>query len=120
MDVSKQIESGSSFSEALKKYPNIFSSLVINMAATGEESGNLPGIMGELASYTEDQVALIRQVRGAVAYPAFIAGFFVICVSVVIFFLVPKFQEIFSSFGARTSTADSYDTWTLRFSLFTI
>ncbi len=101
MDLAKQIESGSSFSEALKKYPNVFSSLVINMAATGEESGNLPGIMAELASYTEDQVALIRQVRAAVAYPAFIAVFFVICVSVVTFFLIPKFQDIFSSFGAK-------------------
>ena len=100
-DIAKQIEGGNSFSEALKKYPNVFSSLVINMAATGEESGNLPGIMAELASYTEDQVALIRQVKGAIAYPAFIACFFVICVSFVIFFLIPKFQDIFSSFGAE-------------------
>jgi type IV pilus assembly protein PilC len=99
-DIASQIEGGHSFSEALKKYPNVFSSLVINMAATGEESGNLPKVMTELASYTEDQVALIRQVRGAIAYPAFIAAFFVICVGIVVFFLIPKFQEIFSSFGA--------------------
>lgn len=100
-DIAKQIENGSSFSESLKKYPRVFSSLVINMAATGEESGKLPEVMGELASYTEDQVALIRQVKGAIAYPAFIAAFFVICVSVVIFFLIPKFKEIFASFGAE-------------------
>jgi len=100
-DVASQIEGGNSFSEALKRYPGVFSSLVINMAATGEESGNLPKVMAELASYTEDQVALIRQVRGAIAYPAFIAGFFVICVGIVIFFLIPKFQDIFASFGAK-------------------
>jgi len=100
-DIASQIESGKSFSDALKKHPNIFSSLVINMAATGEESGNLAKVMTELASYTEDQVALIRQVRGAIAYPAFIAAFFVICVSIVIFFLIPKFQDIFASFGAK-------------------
>lgn len=99
-DIAKQIEGGNSFSEALKKYPDAFSSLVINMAATGEESGNLPKVMAELASYTEDQVALIKQVQGAIAYPAFIAAFFVICVGIVIFFLIPKFQDIFASFGA--------------------
>lgn len=100
-DVSHRIKNGSSFSDALKKYPNVFSQLVVNMAATGEESGNLPTIMEDLASYIEDQVALIRQVKGAVTYPIFIAGFFILCVSFVIFFLIPKFQAIFCSFGAQ-------------------
>jgi type IV pilus assembly protein PilC len=100
-DVAHRIKNGSSFSEALKKYPRIFSPLVVNMASTGEESGNLPTIMEDLASYVEDQVALIRQVKGAVTYPIFIAGFFVLCVSFVIFFLLPKFQAIFCSFGAQ-------------------
>ncbi|MDD5454617.1 MAG: type II secretion system F family protein [Candidatus Ratteibacteria bacterium] len=100
-NIASQIEGGNSFSDALKKYPGVFSTLVINMVATGEESGNLPKVMAELASYTEDQVALIRQVRGAIAYPAFIAVFFVICVGIVIFFLIPQFQKMFASFGAK-------------------
>ncbi|MBU0534530.1 MAG: type II secretion system F family protein [Candidatus Omnitrophica bacterium] len=99
-NIASQIEGGNSFSEALKKYPDTFSSLVINMAATGEESGNLPKVMAELASYTEDEVALIKQVQGAIAYPAFIASFFVICVGIVVFILIPKFKDIFASFGA--------------------
>jgi len=101
LDMAEQIESGAKFSDALKKYPQVFSTLVCYMVEAGEESGNLTGVMDELTSYLEDQVALKRKIKGATAYPIFVAGFFIIAVSAIVFYLIPQFGEIFAGFDAE-------------------
>ncbi|MCD6407737.1 type II secretion system F family protein [bacterium] len=95
------IQEGSNFSNALSKYPKVFSPLYVSLIRAGEESGNLTGVMEELATYLEDQIALLRKVRQALSYPAVIVVFFVGVVSFVFLFLIPRFQSIFASFGAH-------------------
>jgi len=99
--VRDDIQGGDPFSQALAKHPKVFSSLVIALVLAGEESGKLPQVLGDLASYLEDQIALRRKVKSASAYPAFIAIFFFAALCAVVFLLIPKFQSIFSSFGAE-------------------
>jgi len=100
-NIKKDIQAGSSFSSAISKYPNIFSPLYVALVKSGEESGNLVGVMTELSSYIEDQIILLRKLRQALSYPAVILVFFIGVVSFVFLFLIPKFQSIFSSFGAK-------------------
>jgi len=100
-NIKKDIQAGSNFSNAISKYPNIFSPLYVALVKSGEESGNLVGVMSELSSYIEDQIVLLRKLRQALSYPAVILVFFIGVVSFVFLFLIPKFQSIFSSFGAK-------------------
>ena len=71
-----EIQEGSNFSNALTKFPNVFSPLYVSLVRTGEESGNLTKIMEELAKYLEDQIALLRKVRQALSYPSVMFVFF--------------------------------------------
>jgi type IV pilus assembly protein PilC len=100
-NIKKDIQAGSNFSNAISKYPNIFSPLYVSLVKSGEESGNLVGVMTELSSYIEEQIILLRKLRQALSYPAVILFFFIGVVSFVFLFLIPKFQSIFSSFGAK-------------------
>lgn len=100
-DIASEVREGSSFSKALSKYPKVFSQLYVALVVSGEESGNLVEVLKELSSELEDQLTLIRKVRQAVSYPAVILVFFVAVVAFVFLYLVPKFQEIFESFGAQ-------------------
>jgi len=94
------IREGSSFSQALAGFPSVFSPLYISMVRSGEESGSLVEVMGELSTELEEQLTLIRKIRQAVSYPVVILSFFIGVVSFVFLYLIPKFQSVFQQFGA--------------------
>ncbi|MFW6134400.1 MAG: type II secretion system F family protein [Elusimicrobiota bacterium] len=95
------LRSGNSFSEALAKYPRVFSRLFVSMVSSGEESGNLAQVLGDLADYLENKQKLKRQVRSASMYPVFVACFFLLVVAGLVFWLIPRFKELYSSLGAE-------------------
>jgi len=98
--VRSAIQGGSSLSQALARFPTVFNALYVALVKSGEESGKLVSVMEEIAVDLEDRIVLLRKVRQAVSYPAVIVVFFVGVVSFVFLYLIPKFQEIFKSFGA--------------------
>ncbi|MBN2565654.1 MAG: type II secretion system F family protein, partial [Candidatus Eisenbacteria bacterium] len=79
-------------------HERIFSLLFISMVRSGEESGALPQVLARLASYLEARDALTRKIKSAATYPAFIAVFFVGAIVAVMFFLIPRFEDIFADF----------------------
>ena len=95
------IEKGDNFSTALSKHTTVFSILAISMVKAAEIGGNLAGILDQLATYVENKDKIDKKIKAAVSYPKFISIFFALVVSAVIFGLVPKFQDIFASFGAE-------------------
>ena len=99
--IRKDIQEGSNLSGALSKYPKVYTSLYVALIKAGEESGNLAEVMDELAKNLEDQIALISKVKQALSYPAIVSIFFIVVVSFVFLYLLPKFQEIFTGFGAQ-------------------
>ncbi len=98
-EVTADIEAGSTLSQALARHPKTFQTLFVAMIRAGEESGALPNVLGRLGDYLEAKDALVRKIRSASAYPAFIAGFFVVAVAGIMLFLIPQFEGIFSDFG---------------------
>jgi len=96
--VTRDIEAGSTLSQALAKHERIFSLLFLSMIRAGEESGALPHVLGRLADYLEGRDELARKIKSASTYPAFIAGFFVLAVVAIMFFLIPRFESIFADF----------------------
>lgn len=100
-DVRNDISSGTSFSAAVKKFPNAFNSLFISMIEAGEASGGLAEILGKVASYFESTVKLTKKVKSAMTYPIAVIGLAVALVNVLLIFVIPVFASMFADFGAK-------------------
>ncbi len=98
--IKDQVESGSTLAEALKKFPNQFDNLFVNMVAAGEAGGILDVILKRLANYMEKAARLKRKVKGAMVYPAITIAVAVIVVAIILVFVIPVFQEMFADFGS--------------------
>ena len=97
--IGADVESGETFSDALGKHPGAFPDLYVSMVRAGEASGNLDGILLQLAEYMEATAALRRKIRSAMVYPT-VAFFFVMLIAGgLLLFVVPTFEEIFAQSG---------------------
>jgi type IV pilus assembly protein PilC len=93
------VESGNTVADALGKHPQAFSNLYVNMVAAGEAGGILDTILMRLATFMEKNDALIRKVKGAMIYPGVIMTVAAIAVTVLLIFVIPVFENLFSSAG---------------------
>ncbi|WP_269542271.1 type II secretion system F family protein [Cerasicoccus fimbriatus] len=100
-DVRNDIAGGTSFSDAVRKFPKAFPNLFVSMVEAGEASGALADIMSKVALYFEDSLALIKKVKSAMTYPIAVIGLAVILVNVLLIFVIPVFAEMFADFGAE-------------------
>jgi type IV pilus assembly protein PilC len=97
IDVTNNVKEGLSLTEALAKYPRIFSSLWIGLIDTGEASGNLAQVLDKLASYLEMRQEFVRKITSALVYPAILTIAGAGAVFFFMTFIMPKFQEMFTS-----------------------
>ena len=98
-EIAQDVEGGDSFSEALRKHQRIFSDLYVSMIRAGEASGNLDGVLLQLADYMESMEELKRRIRSAMTYPVVAFSMIVLIAAGLIIWVVPQFAEIFESFG---------------------
>ncbi len=97
--VGEDIKKGFSLSEAVERYPNVFSSLWKGIVEIGEASGNLPFVLERLADYLERSAEFERKIKSALIYPAMVSIFGLIAVIVFFKFILPRFTEIFTQFN---------------------
>ncbi len=95
------VESGSTLADALKKYPDQFNNLFVNMVSAGEAGGILDTILKRLSNYLEKAAKLKSRVKGAMTYPVVTMIIAVIVVAVILVFVIPVFQEMFAGFGSE-------------------
>jgi len=99
--VKESVEGGATLAEALKKFPKQFDDLFVNMIAAGEAGGILDAILRRLAAYMEKAARLKSKVKGAMTYPLVTLGIAVIVLAVILIFVIPVFEEMFSDFGSE-------------------
>ena len=97
LEVAEDVETGSSFSEALAKHPKTFDKLYVNMIKAGEAGGVLDVILQRLAVFMERMEALKRKIIGASIYPAVVITIALAVVLGIMKFIVPKFREVFTT-----------------------
>ncbi|MEW6601671.1 MAG: type II secretion system F family protein, partial [Nitrospirota bacterium] len=100
-EIKNDVEGGSTFADALKKYPRIFSELYSNMVGAGEAGGILDTILIRLATYIEKAQNLKRKVKGAMVYPAVVITVAVLVIVIIMVFVVPTFSKMFSQLGGE-------------------
>ena len=99
-DVANDVEDGTTFSEALARYPDVFPMVITSVIKSGEISGNLDTAIEHVAESTEKNYRITAKIRGALIYPGFIltAALIVGFLSVVI--IVPKLTLIIKDLNA--------------------
>ena len=98
-EVAEGLRSGTPLSDALRKH-KIFTKTLTSMVEVGEKSGKLSKVLADLALYLENNVKLIRKIKSASTYPIFIGSFFIIVLLALVIGIIPRFEEMFLSFGA--------------------
>ena len=98
--VKRDVEEGSTLSDAIKKHPKVFDNLFVNLVAAGEMGGILDVILNRLAAYIEKMANLKKKVKGAMTYPAIVLSIALIVVAVILIFVIPVFAGLFKDAGA--------------------
>ncbi len=91
------VEAGNTLADALGKHPKAFTQLYVNMVAAGEAGGILDTILLRLAAFLEKNDKLIRKVKSALIYPAVIISVAMGAIAILLIFVIPVFQDMFSS-----------------------
>ncbi len=117
--VAQDVESGETFSDALRRFPRAFPDLYVSMVRSGEASGDLDGVLMQLADYLEASEDLKRRIRSAMTYPIVAFSIIILIAIGLITFVVPQFSQIFSELGGELpvptmiliTASDFFRTW---------
>jgi type IV pilus assembly protein PilC len=100
MALKADVEAGNSFAEALSRHPVHFDDLFVNLVDAGEKSGTLENLLDKVAIYKEKTEAIRKKVKKALTYPAAVVVVAFIVTGILLYFVVPQFQDLFQGFGA--------------------
>lgn len=99
LEIQEEITRGKNFSDALSKYPSIFSNLFCSMTKVGEESGTLEEILDNLTQQMEKEHELKSKIKGAMIYPAVIIIAMISIGILMLILVVPKLAQTFEELG---------------------
>jgi type IV pilus assembly protein PilC len=100
LDVKTDVETGSSLSQAFRKYPIYFDALFCNLVGAGEAAGILDTLLDRLATYKEKILAIKGKIKSALFYPVSVLVVALVVVAVIMIFVIPVFKDLFKGFGA--------------------
>jgi type II secretory pathway component PulF len=97
----QEVSEGRGLSDAMAKQPHIFTDLYINMVRAGESSGSLVEVLRRMAQHFEQFAEVQAKFKSALIYPAMVITVGIGIVAFFMFFMMPKFMEIFNGFGVE-------------------
>lgn len=100
-EIGDEVDGGAKLSQALAKYPKVFSDFFISMVRSGETSGKLDDVLNYLADQQERDYDLQSKIKGAMIYPAFIVTGLIIVGFLMSIFVLPKLTAILTESGAE-------------------
>jgi len=103
--VGNDLKRGMALSDAMANHPGVFSNLYVALVRAGEISGSLHVTLDQLSNYLEAIAETRRKVVSAMAYPVFSVIFLTLILTVLLVYIVPLFQDVYSKFGAKLPPA---------------
>ena len=98
-NVIKDIEGGATLASSLRKYPNTFNDVYVNMVQAGESAGILDDILKRVAIQQEKNASIRKRVKSAMTYPMVLVGIMVIAFFGLMLFVVPQIGKIIKDLG---------------------
>ena len=92
----EDIEAGCTFSDAISKFPKLFSPLYVNMVRASELSGSFGHMLDRIAKIITRQIETKKMIVGASIYPAVIGGLATIVTIFLLTFVLPRFAGVFA------------------------
>ncbi|MBQ6816936.1 MAG: type II secretion system F family protein, partial [Bacilli bacterium] len=96
-----ELNRGTTFSRCLEKQGKVFPKMLINMLKTSEMTGDLTGVLDDMAAYYKQQDTNRKQIINAMTYPSVLMIFAVTVLTFVLMYVVPSFTSMYSSAGAE-------------------
>jgi type II secretory pathway component PulF len=100
-DLKQEVMEGRSLSDAMAKQPRVFSELYINMVRAGEQSGSLVDVLRRMANHFQQFAEVQAKFTSAMIYPAMVCCVGVGIILFFMFFMLPRFMQIFSGFSIQ-------------------
>jgi MSHA biogenesis protein MshG len=94
------VHSGATLSQAMAKHPKVFPRAEVRMIYSGELSGKLEEVLDNIAKQVRKNIELNQKVKAALMYPVVVMCVIALAIVVVMLFIVPKFETMFSEFGS--------------------
>lgn len=100
VDVKEQLVAGTALSDAFLSHGDAFPRLYATSLKAGERSGEVEKVLRRFLAYQKILGNVKRKVTGALVYPAVLIGLSIGLIVVLMTYVIPKFTEFFSGFGA--------------------
>lgn len=94
-----EIQKGETMSEALRKYPKVFPSIMVSMVAAGEASGKIDVAFERMSEHFEKSAKMKGLVKKAAIYPIIVAVVAVVVVIVMLVKVIPSYEDMFKQLG---------------------
>jgi len=99
--IAEDVKDGASLSQAIDRYPTIFSEFYVNMVVAGETGGGLDKVLLRLADTMEQDMITTTNVKTAMRYPIMVVVAITMASFILVLFVVPNFAEIYSRFNVQ-------------------
>ncbi|MBT3025863.1 MAG: type II secretion system F family protein [Candidatus Thiodiazotropha sp. (ex Ctena orbiculata)] len=100
LTIKADVEGGTALADALKKHPLYFEDLFVNLVRAGEHAGVLETLLHKIATYKEKTESIKGKIKKAMFYPAAVIIAAILVTTILLIFVIPQFEQLFSSFGA--------------------
>jgi len=98
-DIRDQVKSGAALSEAFGSQGDLFPKVYSPSLASGERSGEVASVLRRYIAHTKKVMALRGKVVSALIYPAILFSMSFAVIGILIYYVLPKFSEIYEGFG---------------------
>jgi type II secretory pathway component PulF len=100
-DLKQEVSEGRGLSDAMARQPRVFSDLYVNMVRAGEQSGSLVEVLRRMANHFQQYAEVQAKFTSALIYPAMVCVVGACIIIFFMFFMMPRFVEIFNGFDVQ-------------------
>ncbi len=98
--VADRINSGVAFSVSIAEFPKVFPTLMVSLVRASEAAGALASMLGRVSTYLGKERKTVRQIKGALTYPALMLGMALVVTTFLVGWVLPRFARIYEARSA--------------------